>query len=145
MKRMVVMCSSDLNSNQSNGLRGYYTPAEIRASTPLPAKLPPEHHDRQVGVQIGIVLDAAVGLGVQGDRLVDLDLLIAAELLEVGDGKETDVGRVVPAIALERADPGVRPRPAADRVRERENVSALTRSRPWVIAPRTRTSGGMTG
>jgi hypothetical protein len=108
-------------------------------------KLPAEDHDRQVGVQIGVVVDAAGGFGVQGDRLVDLDLLVAAELLEVGDGKETDVGRVVPAIALERADPGVRPRPAADRVRERENVSALTRSRPWVIAPRTRTSGGMTG
>ena len=36
---------------------------------------------------------------------MDRDPLVAAELLEIGDGKEADVGRVVPVAAQQRAGP----------------------------------------
>ena len=65
-----------------------------------------DHHDRHVGIQVRIVVNLAAGFRIERDLLVDLDLVVAAEIFEVGDGKEADVGRVVPVIAQERAGPG---------------------------------------
>ena len=61
-----------------------------------------EHGD--IRSQVGILEHNAVRLGVQGDPLVNADVLLGALLFEVGDGEESDIGRIVPMEALGRFD-----------------------------------------
>ncbi len=63
--------------------------------------LPAQHDDGQIGVEVGIVVNLHVGFGVQGDLLKNLKALLAAKFLEIGDGQETDVGRIVPVEVLQ--------------------------------------------
>ena len=59
-----------------------------------------QHHDRHVGVEIWIVVNRGVGFGVECDLPANLEALLTAEFLEVGDGKRADIRGVVPLEAV---------------------------------------------
>jgi len=53
--------------------------------------------------------DLRLRLGVERNAPMHLDILLAAEVLEVGNGEETDVRGVIPFVVQDPADFGARP------------------------------------
>ena len=51
----------------------------------LDMQSPAQHDDGQIGVEVGVVLDLSVGLGVQGDLLENVKAVFAAKVFEIGD------------------------------------------------------------
>ena len=58
-----------------------------------------DHEDRQVGIQVRVLEHLHPRFGVEGDAPMHLDLLLAAEVLKIGNGEEAGVGGVVPFVA----------------------------------------------
>src|SRR2546421_749252 len=57
-----------------------------------------DHEYRQIGVEVGISEDFRAGLGVESDAPMDVDIFCAAEVLEIGNGEEPNIGSVVPLV-----------------------------------------------
>ena len=70
-----------------------------------------DHEDRQVGVQVRMLEHLCLGFSIEGDAPMDPDVLLAAEVLEIGNGEEPDIGRVVPFVVQDagglRRSPGL--------------------------------------
>src|SRR5215467_8878848 len=62
-----------------------------------------DNKNRQIGIQVRLVENLGMLLGVQCDSPMNMNALSAAKVLKISNGKKPDVGSVVPFIAEDSA------------------------------------------